>query len=181
MSKQMLELADKLNMIFDRIEVSCDWRLSSEERQQIAEAANALRCSADSDALRDQAFKTVEVLETSEIKFDMAYRLFVAKQLRKAMRNEPQTTPHVFKPSLGTALCAECSGTASAPWHCQADTIAVPRVALEWLFGAEPDADGKWFGDCEEEERKTPRKPSRPYWWRTKFRSMIPALTRSVR
>jgi len=59
----------------------------------------------------------------------------------------------------------------------QADTVAVPRVALEWLFGAAPDADGKWFGDCEEESRKH----SRPYWWRTKFRSMIPALSRPKR
>jgi hypothetical protein len=39
------ELADKLDAIFDRIEVSCDWRLSSEERQIVAEAANALRVS----------------------------------------------------------------------------------------------------------------------------------------
>jgi hypothetical protein len=37
------DLADRLDAIFDRIEVSCDWRLSSEERQQIARAANALR------------------------------------------------------------------------------------------------------------------------------------------
>lgn len=36
-------LADALDAIFDRITVSCDWRLSSEERQSIAEAANALR------------------------------------------------------------------------------------------------------------------------------------------
>jgi hypothetical protein len=36
-------LADKLDTIFDRIEVSCDWGLSSEERQEIAKAAKALR------------------------------------------------------------------------------------------------------------------------------------------
>lgn len=36
-------LADALDAIFDRIEISCDWRLSSEERQDIARAAKALR------------------------------------------------------------------------------------------------------------------------------------------
>ncbi len=43
--REQLELADKLDLIFDRIGVSCDWRLSSEERQDVARAANALRAT----------------------------------------------------------------------------------------------------------------------------------------
>ena len=44
------ELADKLDAIFDRIEVSCDWRLSTEERQEIAEAATVIRLAAKDEA-----------------------------------------------------------------------------------------------------------------------------------
>lgn len=49
----------------------------------------------------------------------------------------------------------------------------VPNTALEWLFGSGPDSDGKWFGESEGDEIETPRKYSRRYWWRTKFRQLI--------
>lgn len=55
--------------------------------------------------------------------------------------------------------------------------VAVPKQALDWLFGEGPDNEGKHFGECEDIEIKTPRKYSRRYWWRSKFRSMIPALS----
>lgn len=55
------------------------------------------RCSAGSDALRDQAFKTAEVLEAPDVAFDMNYRQFLAKQLRDAMADVPQTAPDLSK------------------------------------------------------------------------------------
>jgi hypothetical protein len=48
-------------------------------------------------------------------------------------------------------------------------SVVVPAKALLWLNGEGPDADGKWFGECEGEVKRTPA-----YWWRSKFRSMIP-------
>jgi hypothetical protein len=56
------------------------------------------------------------------------------------------------------------------------EEIAVPMAALDWLFGSEPDADGKWFGQCREAIKAMEAKYPRRYWWRSKFRSMIPAL-----
>lgn len=56
------------------------------------------------------------------------------------------------------------------------DVVMVPRVALDWLFGVAPDGDGNWFGDTAPEPDE---KPYRRYWWRSKFRSMIPALSQS--
>jgi hypothetical protein len=53
-------------------------------------------------------------------------------------------------------------------------SVVVPAQALLWLTGEAPDADGKWFGECEDEVIKTPRKYTRAYWWRSKFRSMVP-------
>ncbi len=46
----------------------------------------------------------------------------------------------------------------------------VPNEALEWLNGAAPDADGKWFGELMPDPNETPR---RAFWWRSKFRKMI--------
>jgi hypothetical protein len=54
------------------------------------------------------------------------------------------------------------------------ETIPVPKAALDWLNGGAPDADGKWFGECIPQSDVTPK---RAYWWRSKFRSMIPALS----
>lgn len=53
-------------------------------------------------------------------------------------------------------------------------TIPVPKIALDWLNGEAPDADGKWFGECIPQSDVSPK---RAYWWRSKFRSMIPALS----
>ncbi|HMI56396.1 MAG TPA: hypothetical protein VK494_09425 [Gemmatimonadaceae bacterium] len=64
----------------------------------------------------------------------------------------------------------------SAEPQAAADTIPVPKVALKWLFGEDAAADGKTFGEDEDVEIATPRKYSRRYWWRSRFRSMIPAL-----
>jgi hypothetical protein len=48
----------------------------------------------------------------------------------------------------------------------------VPQSALDWLDGSAPDADGKWFGECEPENiGKYPKK----YWWRSHFRKLISA------
>jgi hypothetical protein len=55
------------------------------------------------------------------------------------------------------------------------ETIVVPKSALAWLFGDAPDADGKWFGH---NQPLSSSAAHRPYWWRSKFRSMVPALTR---
>jgi Restriction alleviation protein Lar len=62
--------------------------------------------------------------------------------------------------------------------RCQAEIVPVPKAALDWLFGEGAGPDGKWFGDDEDTEQRAPRKYSRAYWWRSKFRSMVPALTR---
>ena len=47
--------------------------------------------------------------------------------------------------------------------------VMVPKAAIDWLDGAAPDADGKWFGD------DVPA--GKPYWWRSRFRAMIAAAT----
>jgi hypothetical protein len=60
----------------------------------------------------------------------------------------------------------------------QAESVLVPKPALDWLFGVGPGPDGKSFDDDQDAEERTPRKYSRRYWWRSKFSSMIPALTR---
>lgn len=48
-----------------------------------------------------------------------------------------------------------------------AETVAVPKAALDWLMGKGPDADGHWFGDA-------PGNIGR-YWWRSRFQQMIEA------
>jgi len=55
------------------------------------------------------------------------------------------------------------------------DAVVVPREALLWLTGEGPDADGKWFGETiGDGVPKLAGKYPRTYWWRSKFRSMIP-------
>lgn len=53
------------------------------------------------------------------------------------------------------------------------DFVSVPREAFDWLMGAGPDSEGRWFGD--DEFRKLPG----AFWWRKVFRKMIgkPSLT----
>jgi len=70
---------------------------------------------------------------------------------------------------------------ALAPSAQEGETVAVPKAALEWLFGSQPDADGKWFGECREAISAMEAKFPRRFWWRSKFRSMIPALSRPER
>lgn len=55
--------------------------------------------------------------------------------------------------------------------------VLVPQKALDWLNGAGPDDNGKWFGELadEVEELDKPRRFKRTYWWRTYFRQMIDA------
>jgi len=67
---------------------------------------------------------------------------------------------------------------ALAPLAQEGETVAVPKAALEWLFGSQPDADGKWFGECREAISAMEAKVPRRFWWRSKFRSMIPTLSR---
>jgi hypothetical protein len=56
------------------------------------------------------------------------------------------------------------------------DTIAVPKKALAWLFGEGPDEKGYGFGECYESQKALNAKNPRRYWWRSKFRKMVPAL-----
>ncbi|HEX5508447.1 MAG TPA: hypothetical protein VFX37_08075 [Pseudolabrys sp.] len=49
------------------------------------------------------------------------------------------------------------------------ELIQVPRVALEWLFGAMPDHEGLWFGESVKETTKK-------YGWRSRFREICAAL-----
>jgi len=53
------------------------------------------------------------------------------------------------------------------------DSVLVPSAALKWLFGEGQDADGKWFGETEPEIK--PGRPIARYWWRSKFRAMLPS------
>jgi hypothetical protein len=55
--------------------------------------------------------------------------------------------------------------------------VVVPKAALAWLFGEAPDAEGKWFGDCEDDAKPIAGKYKRTYWWRSKFRAMIDAAS----
>jgi hypothetical protein len=103
------------------------------------------------------------------------------------MLNEPQSLP------LRGPDCACCEQRPrkdctvpgctmkDAGWaleRSQAESVLVPKPALDWLFGVGPGPDGKSFDDDQDAEERTPRKYSRRYWWRSKFSSMIPALTR---
>jgi hypothetical protein len=78
--------------------------------------------------------------------------------------------------SCGDALRAALADTENQ--RSQAESVLVPKPALDWLFGVGPGPDGKSFDDDQDAEERTPRKYSRRYWWRSKFSSMIPALTR---
>jgi len=49
--------------------------------------------------------------------------------------------------------------------------VEVPHSALAWLFGEAPDADGHWFEPPEIKEGER----NKPYWWRSKLRSMLAA------
>lgn len=40
------------------------------------------------------------------------------------------------------------------------------QVAVRWALGEAPDADGRWFGELQEDERR------KPYWWRTHLRKI---------
>lgn len=71
--------------------------------------------------------------------------------------------------------------TKAADRQSQAESVLVPKPALDWLFGVGLGPDGKSFDDDQDAEERTPRKYSRRYWWRSKFSSMIPALTRLER
>lgn len=56
------------------------------------------------------------------------------------------------------------------------ETIPVPKAALDWLFGEGKDSDGWGFGECRTAQLALNAKNPRRYWWRSKFRAMIPAL-----
>lgn len=47
-------------------------------------------------------------------------------------------------------------------------TVAVPKAALDWLFGEGPDPSGHWFGDVPDEHR-----PKGSFWWRDVFKAML--------
>jgi hypothetical protein len=102
---------------------------------------------------------------------------------------EPQTAPsdieRAFRDACDEAGCAYdnealLEAIQALKERCQAEIVPVPKAALDWLFGEGVGPDGKWFCDDQDTEQRTPRKYSRAYWWRSKFRSMIPALTRPV-
>ncbi len=53
------------------------------------------------------------------------------------------------------------------------DTAQIPKAALDWLFGAGPDADGKWFGEAEDNVKPLAGIYPRQYWWRSHFLKLI--------
>lgn len=61
----------------------------------------------------------------------------------------------------------------------EAEYAIIPRQALEWLNGSGTDADGKWFGECEDAVLGAEAKYPRRYWWRSKFSAMCAAAARS--
>jgi hypothetical protein len=61
---------------------------------------------------------------------------------------------------------------AQQPLPVQEETVAVPKAALDWLFGEGPDASGHWFGDGQYNP-----KHRGAFWWRAAFRSMLSAPT----
>lgn len=50
--------------------------------------------------------------------------------------------------------------------------VTIPQAALDWLFGEKPDADGKWFGEYEDDILPSKTWIKRTYWWRSKFREL---------
>lgn len=46
--------------------------------------------------------------------------------------------------------------------------VRVPKFALDWLFGAGPDTDGRWFDETWQVHR-----PTGAFWWRSEFKRMI--------
>lgn len=58
----------------------------------------------------------------------------------------------------------------------RAAVIEVPKIAINWLFGAAPAADGKWFSHHQLEAEQQAHFLRGRYWWRSKFKSMVPAL-----
>lgn len=51
------------------------------------------------------------------------------------------------------------------------DMVAVPKSALDWLFGEGHDAEGEHFDESKAVAEATGK--LRPYWWRSYFRKLI--------
>jgi len=90
-------LADALDAIFDRIAVSCDWRLSSEERQTIAEAANALR-SRVVQRSRDQIYEVV--LQELETRHPLPTTVLLATRIANALTSPDTSTVLTSEPTI---------------------------------------------------------------------------------
>lgn len=69
------------------------------------------------------------------------------------------------------ALNAVKQTVAAALSGSSAPVVVVPQSALDWLFGSGPDANGKWFGEVDDEGRFKPGRGA--YWWRSHFRTLI--------
>lgn len=79
----------------------------------------------------------------------------------------------ILSPEVSEATRADIALLAAEPeaW------VLVPKVAIDWLNGSEPNERGEWFGDVEANVTPlsaTGRKPG--FWWRSEFRRICEAL-----
>lgn len=102
MTDEQLKLADKLDAIFDRIEVSCNWHISSEEREDIAKAALSLRAAARPVPMTENELTVLvtkargEFVELGQEPLDgCSMERFIARKLRAALSISPAPTEAV--------------------------------------------------------------------------------------
>ncbi|HEX5508446.1 MAG TPA: hypothetical protein VFX37_08070 [Pseudolabrys sp.] len=159
----MLELAVSLEEI---VAQTVYRSLYGPDRKLISRAAGALRLAAQADAVPTRPMReAVEALrEINTIALagwsdhydqdfgtkDDDYRFdCIREQVDRALSALTRPTPDVQADAI--------------------ELIQVPRVALEWLFGAMPDHEGLWFGESVKEATKK-------YGWRSRFREICAAL-----
>lgn len=57
--------------------------------------------------------------------------------------------------------------------------VLIPKAALDWLYGAGPDHNGKEFGEVEDTVKPVAGKYYPRYWWRLHFRKICEAFSAS--
>lgn len=155
--RNMLELAEGIEYVIEN-------GLSMDTASYLRKAEKALRRAAQAAAvpagpMREAVEALIKRLEQYEI------RLLMGDQHDRDIANDIGRACHFLAALTNPAPDAQ----RNEPDVSAIELIQVPRVALEWLFGAAPGHDGLWFGESVTEVTKK-------YGWRSRFREICATL-----